>query len=171
MLLGLGLGAAALVTAGDGFSPRQAAAAQDARRSEAVSTSTPRETTTAEPATPDGAALNRDGFARMQVGDFAGALPLLRQAVLAVKGSNTLDEAYASYNLAFSRFAVGRCDGVRGLLDRSQRIQGHRSEIDELRRQWAARCAPGEDGEAAPPGDRNGKAKGHGKKGDGNEDD
>jgi hypothetical protein len=31
----------------------------------------------------DGAALNRDGFARMQAGDFAGALPLLRAAVLA----------------------------------------------------------------------------------------
>ena len=55
----------------------------------------------------------------MQAGDFAGALPLLREAVLALKGSNTLDEAYASYNLAFSRFAVGRCDGVTGLLDRS----------------------------------------------------
>ena len=112
VLLGLGLGVAALVTAGDGFSPRQAATAQDARRSEAASTSASRETTPTEPQTPSGAALNRDGFARMQAGDFAGALPLLRQAVLALKGSNTLDEAYASYNLAFSRFALGRCDGV-----------------------------------------------------------
>ena len=91
----------------------------------------------------DGGALNRDGFARMQAGDFAGALPLLRQAVLALNGSNTLDEAYASYNLAFSRFAVGRCDGVIGLLDRSERIQGRRSEIDDLRRQWAAAARPG----------------------------
>ena len=123
------------------------------RRSEAASTSTSRETTPTEPQAPSGAALNRDGFARMQAGDFAGALPLLRQAVLALKGANTLVEAYASYNLAFSRFALGRCDGVTGLLDRSERIQGHRSEIDELRRQWAARCAPGEDGEVAPTGE------------------
>ena len=61
--------------------------------------------------------------------------------------------------------AVGRCDGVVGLLDRSERIQGYRSEIDELRRQWEKRCAPGEDGEAAP-GNGHGKAKGH-DKGDG----
>ena len=166
VLLGLGLGVAALVTAGDGFGPQQTGSAQDARRSEAASTSTVQETTPAEPQV-DGAALNRDGFARMQTGDFAAALPLLREAVLALKGSNTLDEAYASYNLAFSRFAVGRCDGVVGLLDRSERIQGRRSEIDELRRQWEARCAPGEDGEAAPPGngDGKGKAKGHDKRG------
>ena len=164
----LGLGVAALVTAGDGFSPRQAATAQDARRSEAASTSTSRETTASERETPDGAALNRDGFARMQAGDFAGALPLLREAVLALKGANTLDEAYASYNLAFSRFALGRCDGVAGLLDRSERIQGHRSEIDQFRREWQARCAPGEDGEVAPPGESRGKAKGR-HKGEGDE--
>jgi hypothetical protein len=167
VLIGLGVGVAALVTSGDGFAPRQATA-QEARRSEAASTSAARETTPTEPQTPSGAALNRDGFARMQAGSFAGALPLLREAVLALKGSNTLDEAYASYNLAFSRFALGRCDGVVGLLDRSERIQGRRSEIDELRRQWAAQCAPGEDGEVAPSGDPRGKAKGH-HKGEGDE--
>jgi eukaryotic-like serine/threonine-protein kinase len=158
-LLGLGLGVAALVSAGDGFPPQQTSA-QDASRSEALSTSrgrTTQETTTAEPEV-DGAALNRDGYARMQAGDFAGALPLLREAVLALKGSNTLDEAYASYNLAYSRFAVGRCNGVVGLLDRSERIQGHRSEIDALRRQLEERCAPEE-------GNGRGKAKGHDKGG------
>jgi predicted Ser/Thr protein kinase len=169
VLVGVGLGVAALVTAGDGFSPRRAATAQDARRSEAASTSPSRESTTAEPEAPSGAALNRDGFGRMQAGDFAGALPLLREAVLALKGSNTLDEAYASYNLAFSRFAVGRCDGVTGLLDRSERIQGHRSEIDELRRQWDARCRPSDGSEATPPPSGKGKGKGH-RKGDGDED-
>jgi len=170
LVLAAGLGVAALVAAGDGFPPPQTSA-QDTRRSEAAATSPDtQETTTAEPEV-DGAALNRDGFARMQAGDFAGALPLLRQAVLALKGSNTNDEAYASYNLAYSRFVVspGRCDGIVGLLDRSERIQGHRSEIDELRRQWEERCATGEDGEAAPPGDGKGKAKGH-HKGDGGED-
>ena len=158
VLIGLGLGVAALVTSGDGFGPRQATSAQGVRPAEAASSTPSRETTPTEPQAPSGAALNRDGFARMQAGDFAGALPLLRQAVLALKGANTLVEAYASYNLAFSRFAVGRCDGVTGLLDRSERIQGHRSEIDELRRQWEARCAPGE---VAPTGKSGGKAKGH----------
>ena len=167
VLIAAGLGVAAIVTGDDDFPPQQTRSAQDTRRSEAASTSPSQETTAAEPDV-DGAALNRDGFARMQAGAFAGALPLLRGAVLALNGSNTLDEAYASYNLAFSRFAVGRCGGVVGLLDRSERIQGRRSEIDELRRQWAARCAPGEDGEAAPRGDGKGKAKGH-DKGEGDE--
>lgn len=167
VLFALGLAVAGFLTVGDDFPPRTGGA-QGTRSSEAPSTSTSTTTTTQEPTTVerevDGAALNRDGFARMQTGDFVGALPLLREAVLALRGSNTLDEAYADYNLAYTRFVVdaGRCDGIVGLLDRSERIQGHRSEIDELRRQWEARCAPGEDGEAAP-GNGNGKAKGHGK--------
>ena len=66
----------------------------------------------------------RQGFALLQAGDYAGALPLLRAAVVALKGSGVLTEAYASYNLAFARFANRRCDGVIGLLDRSERIQG-----------------------------------------------
>ncbi len=113
------------------------------------------DTTTAEPAV-DGAALNDEGFALVQAGDFAGALPILREAVVALNGSNSITEAYASYNLAFARFAVGRCDGVVGLLDRSERIQGQRDAIDDLRNEWESRCASDRDGE----GRGNGKAKG-----------
>ena len=101
----------------------------------------------------------------MQAGDFSGALPLLRQSVLALKGANTLDEAYADYNLAYTRFALGRCDGVMGLLARSERIQGHRSEIDELRHRWEERC--GASDEQAAPGHDRGKDKGKGKGHDG----
>ena len=77
--------------------------------------------------------LNDDGFALMQSRDYAGALPLFEQAVASLAGSGSLAEAYASYNLAFTRFAVGRCDGVISLLDRSESIQGERKEIDRLR--------------------------------------
>jgi len=101
----------------------------------------------------------------MQAGDFSGALPSLRQSVLALRGRNTLDEAYADYNLAYTRFALGRCDGVMGLLARSERIQGHRSDIDELRRQWEERC--GSSDEQAAPGHARGKDKGKGKGHDG----
>jgi serine/threonine-protein kinase len=87
-----------------------------------------------------GAALNEEGFARMQAGDYAGALPLLEQAVAKLAGSGSLNEAYASYNLAFTRFQLERCDGVLDLLDRSESIQGHRDEIDELRGQAQERC-------------------------------
>ena len=98
------------------------------------------ETTTApgttQPTTPptDGVALNEEGFALMQDGDYAAALPLLERAVDALSGSESLAEAYASYNLAFTRFALGSCDGVLPLLDRSEAIQGERKEIDALRR-------------------------------------
>ncbi len=115
VLLALGLATAALIAAGDGFGPGQLRSEREARRAAAPSTATTQSSSkdTTGPSV-DGAALNRDGFARMQAGDYAGALQLLRQAVLALRWSNTLDEAYADYNLAFSRFAVGRCDGVIG---------------------------------------------------------
>ena len=92
------------------------------------------------PASGDPAALNDQGFELMQAGDFDGALPLLEQAVAASQGSGTLTEAYASYNLAFTRFQLGTCDGVVALLDRSQQVQGERQEIDRLRRQAEREC-------------------------------
>ncbi len=110
--------------------------------------------------TGEGAELNREGFARMQVGDYQGALPLLTRAVHDLNGSRTLDEAYADYNLAYTRFALGRCDGVLALLARSQAIQGKRGAIDDLRRRAESACVGGK------PGHGKGKAKGHGNEGD-----
>jgi serine/threonine protein kinase len=100
-------------------------------------------TSASPPATPSGSsgtALNDAGFRRMQAGDFAGALPLLERAVQRLQGSGSQTEAYASYNLAYTRFQLGRCDGVLDLLDRSESIQGHRDEIDSLREQAEERC-------------------------------
>jgi transcription initiation factor IIE alpha subunit len=76
----------------------------------------------------------------MQAGDYTGALPLLEQAVNALQGTGSLDEAYADYNLAATRFALGSCDGVLDLLDRSQQIQGHRKEIDQVRHDAHKSC-------------------------------
>jgi predicted Ser/Thr protein kinase len=87
-----------------------------------------------------GVALNNAGFRKMQAGDYAGALPLLERAVQKLQGSNSLDEAYADYNLAFTRFQLGNCNGVLDLLDRSEAIQGQRSEIDRLRQQAQRNC-------------------------------
>ena len=128
-----------------------------------------RTTTTAEGSDlslAEGAELNDVGFARMEAGDYEGALPPLVRAVEALRGSGSLTEAYARYNLAFTRFALGHCSGVLTPLERSEAIQGQRDEIDELRNEWAARCAP------PPPEDEgNGKGKGKGRgRGGGNED-
>jgi serine/threonine-protein kinase len=88
----------------------------------------------------DGSALNDQGFRLLQQGNPQGALPLLESAVAAVAGSGSTTEAYASYNLAWARFATGGCDGVAELLDRSEEIQGRRKEIDRLRKQVEKTC-------------------------------
>jgi hypothetical protein len=54
--------------------------------------------------------------------------------------SGDLTEAYASYNLAFTRLSLGRCDGVLELLARSEQLQGERKEISRLRREAERSC-------------------------------
>jgi predicted Ser/Thr protein kinase len=94
----------------------------------------------AAPASASGAALNDAGFKKMQDSDYAGALPLLERAVQKLQGTNSVNEAYADYNLAFTRFQLGNCDGVLELLDSSESIQGQRAPIDRLRQQAQERC-------------------------------
>jgi serine/threonine-protein kinase len=96
--------------------------------------------TTSAPSEQSGKDLNDAGFAKMQAGDFEGALPLLEQAVQKLDGTGSLDEAYAKYNLAYTRYQLGNCDGVLDLLDQSEAIQGHRKEIDRLREQAQENC-------------------------------
>ena len=76
----------------------------------------------------------------MQARDYAGALPLLEQAVAKLQGTGSTTEAYADYNLAYTRFALGQCTDVLSLLDASERIQGHRGEITSLRAKAQKTC-------------------------------
>jgi tRNA A-37 threonylcarbamoyl transferase component Bud32 len=87
-----------------------------------------------------GSELNSEGYTKMKAGDYRGALPLLEQAVQKLSGTNSLAEAYADYNLADTRYELGRCSDVMSLLDRSQAIQGRRSEIEALRRDAQRTC-------------------------------
>ncbi len=110
---------------------------------EATTPDTPAATTIpAAPPPPgeSGRSLNDRGFQLLRRGDVASALPLLESAVAALQGDSTITEAYASYNLAWARFASGRCDGVADLLDRSESVQGYRREIERLRGQVESRC-------------------------------
>ena len=86
------------------------------------------------------AAANDRAFQMMQNEDFEGALPILEDAYAALAGSGTKAEAYTAYNLAFTRFALGSCQDVLPLLDRSASIQGKRKEISELRRSAEKSC-------------------------------
>jgi len=99
-------------------------------------------TTATQPAASgrSGSELNDAGFSSMQAGDYESALPLLEQAVVKLQGTRSLTEAYADYNLAYTRFALGRCDGVEDLLANSERIQGHREEIADLRKETKKTC-------------------------------
>jgi serine/threonine protein kinase len=94
----------------------------------------------APPSSASSSSLALAGFNKMRAGDYNGALPLLEQAQQKLQGTGTLGEAYNAYNLAYTRFQLGRCDGVLELLDRSESLQGHRSEIDRLREQAQDRC-------------------------------
>ena len=95
--------------------------------------------TTALP-TESPAILNDRGYALMQAGRYEEALPPLEQAVAGLAGTGELVEAYASYNLAFTRRALGRCDGILELLDRSEQVQGERKEISRLRKETEKAC-------------------------------
>ena len=53
---------------------------------------------------PRGTELNSEGYAKMQAGDYTGALPLLDRAVQRLTGTGSLAEAYADYNLAYTRY-------------------------------------------------------------------
>ena len=148
----LGVLAAVLATRGDGGSVEAVTVVRTATvagtpqvRTVTVESDQPTTTvatTVAEtpPASASGAALNDQGFRLLQAGKAAAALPLLEQAVTKLQGSGSLAEAYASYNLAWARFATGSCDGVLALLDRSREIQGKRKEIDRLRRDVGRSC-------------------------------
>ena len=151
LLLAAGAGAALLAFRGSGSTA--AAKPRTIVRTVTSPGTTVRETITTAPAAPattalsttaasaaGGAALNNAGYAKMQAGDFAGALPLLEQAVQKLNGTGAIDEAYAKYNLAFTRFALGDCTDVTSLLDQAQAIEGQRKEIDHLRRQAEHRC-------------------------------
>jgi eukaryotic-like serine/threonine-protein kinase len=135
-----GIAAAVIATRGDG-TPKVVVrtVTRPGTTVERTITTAPQTSQSAPPST-DGAALNNAGFAKMQARDYNGALPLLEQAVSALQGTGSLDEAYADYNLAYTRSALGNCDGVLDLLDRSQQIQGHRKEIDRLRHDARKNC-------------------------------
>ena len=108
-----------------------------------TATPPPRSTTTPSttaPSAASGSALNDAGYAKIQAGDLAGALPLLEQAVAKLSGTGSTTEAYADYNLAYTRYRLGNCADVVTLLDRSESIQGARREIDRLRKAAEKRC-------------------------------
>jgi serine/threonine-protein kinase len=89
-----------------------------------------------------GSQLNDAGFIKMKAGDYAGAVPLLRQAVAKLTGVGYPTEAYANYNLGYSLLQLGSCDQAVQYLERAKTLEPWRREPkDALAR--ARHCEPG----------------------------
>jgi len=82
------------------------------------------------PATGSPSQLVDQATAKIRSGDYAGALPLAQQALTQLQGTGQPYEAYAAYDVGTSLAHTGRCAEAMKYLAQSERIQGHRSEID-----------------------------------------
>jgi eukaryotic-like serine/threonine-protein kinase len=153
----LGAGVAALISGGDNSSTR--AATQTVVRTVTGTgggggTTTVQQTVTqvqtataappppAPPPPPPAAApgaghpLNDRGFSLMRNGDYAGALPLLQQAVQSLSGTGPSDpyEGYANYNLGYTLYRLGRCGEAVPYLKRAEHLEPDRSEPRDIRK-------------------------------------
>lgn len=89
-----------------------------------------------------GLQLNNAGYTKMLAGDYAGALPLLRQAVAKLSGVGFPNEAYANYNLGYTLLQLGSCDEAIPYLEQAKSLEPQRHEPkDALKR--AKHCNPG----------------------------
>jgi serine/threonine-protein kinase len=142
--------AAIVLTNGNGKSkaapPAQPRTVTVTNQGSTVQTTVTAPTTTSPPPPPapassslSGAALNDAGFTKMQAGDYAGALPLLQQAVAKLSGVGFPNEAYANYNLGYTLLQLGSCSEAVPYLERAQQLEPHRHEPkDAIKR--AERC-------------------------------
>jgi serine/threonine-protein kinase len=102
-----------------------------------VAPAPPATTTSVDPAR--GAQLNQQGYALMQQGDYAGAIPLLQEAVASwPEGSTDIEYAYALYNLGKSLNRAGRSGEAIPYLERRLGWEDQRAtvqaELDLARR-------------------------------------
>jgi hypothetical protein len=84
-------------------------------------------------------ALTDQATGHLGSGDWASAWQTVKPALAPLEGSYRDDfryEAYANYNAGKALAELGRCEKALAYLDRSEALQGSRSEIDEAR----ARC-------------------------------
>ena len=74
-------------------------------------------------------AENNRAWALMQQGNYASALPLLRDAVQQLNGRQDLGTAYANYNLGDTLLQLGRCREALPYLQAAKSIEPARPEV------------------------------------------
>jgi tRNA A-37 threonylcarbamoyl transferase component Bud32 len=113
------------------------------QQGQTVTVSAPAPTTapsTTAPAGQSGDALNAQAYELMKRGDFAGALPLLQQAVQALQGqTGNVSNGYANYNLGVTLIRVGRCGDAVPYLETAKQLEPGRHEVHEALK-IARRC-------------------------------
>jgi eukaryotic-like serine/threonine-protein kinase len=127
----------------DGGESNRAAPPARVRTVTSTATVTQQTTTASAPApAADGHALNDAGYSKQQAGDYAGAVPLLQQAVVKLSGAGPRDpyEAYANYNLGYSLLKLGRCSDAIPYLEKADSLEPWRHEPRKALKQ-AERCA------------------------------
>jgi len=69
--------------------------------------------------------LNDTGYAFIQHGDYAGAIRVLRRAVVDLRGAGPVDpyEAYANYNLGYALLETGLCSDALPPLGVARRLE------------------------------------------------
>jgi serine/threonine protein kinase len=110
--------------------PEQGQAKKEKKKKDAPEEAAPEEQRAAvDPAR--GAALNDQGFALMQQGDFAEAVPLLEQAVASYpEDSQDIGYAYALFNLGKSLSRSGRPDEAIPVLERRLVFPDQRETVE-----------------------------------------
>ena len=98
-----------------------------------TATTAPTTTAPTAPSSQSGTQLTDEATALIGQGRWAEAEAVARQAVAKLNGSGELYEAYANYNLGRALVEQGKCDEALPYLDKSEQIQGSRSQIREAR--------------------------------------
>lgn len=133
---------AAVLSGGDGDRRPSAAAEPKAADRERQQETTASEPTTEESPAPvpaaegsdpaRGAALNEEGFALIQAGEYEAAVPVLEEAVAAFPaGSEDLEYAYALFNLGNALRLSGRPDEAIPVLERRLEIPNQTDTVEE----------------------------------------